>query len=39
MGARAVGLLLALLDGRIPADRHEVVACAPLTPGTIGPPR
>ncbi|MFD1538534.1 LacI family DNA-binding transcriptional regulator [Nonomuraea guangzhouensis] len=38
MGARAVELLLGLLDGRIPADRHEVVTCAPLTPGTVGPP-
>ncbi|MGN9846157.1 LacI family DNA-binding transcriptional regulator [Nonomuraea sp. H19] len=37
MGARAVELLLGLLDGRVPADRHEIVPCAPLTPGTVGP--
>ncbi|TMR92782.1 LacI family DNA-binding transcriptional regulator [Nonomuraea basaltis] len=36
MGARAVELLLGLLDGRVPTDRHEIVPCAPLTPGTVG---
>lgn len=38
MGARAVALLLRLLDGEIPADHHETVACEPLTGSTIAPP-
>nr|WP_275888210.1 LacI family DNA-binding transcriptional regulator [Nonomuraea lactucae] len=39
MGARAVALLLGLLDGEVPADRHEIVPCDPLTGDTIAPPR
>ncbi|MFI7703178.1 LacI family DNA-binding transcriptional regulator [Nonomuraea sp. NPDC049480] len=39
MGARAVALLLGLLDGEVPADRHETVACGPLAGTTIAPPR
>ncbi|SEG95776.1 DNA-binding transcriptional regulator, LacI/PurR family [Nonomuraea solani] len=39
MGARAVALLLDLLDGEIPADHHETVPCGPPVGTTIKPPR
>jgi DNA-binding LacI/PurR family transcriptional regulator len=38
VGARAVALLLALLDGHVPADHVEVLGCEPLTEGSIAPP-
>jgi DNA-binding LacI/PurR family transcriptional regulator len=38
MGARAVELLLAFLDGTISATHIEIIGCEPLTPGSIAQP-
>ncbi|MCW2503024.1 MAG: DNA-binding transcriptional regulator, LacI/PurR family [Actinomycetia bacterium] len=37
MGARSIALLLALLDGALPAGHVEVIACDPLTEGSVAP--
>jgi DNA-binding LacI/PurR family transcriptional regulator len=38
IGARAVALLIALLDGDIPAGHVEILPCEPITEGSIAPP-
>lgn len=39
LGAQAVTILIGLLDGEVAADHHKLVACEPMTPGTVAPPR
>jgi DNA-binding LacI/PurR family transcriptional regulator len=38
MGARAVALLLAVLDGDLPAGYIEILSCEPINEGSIAPP-
>ncbi|MDT5034895.1 MAG: hypothetical protein QOE03_80 [Micromonosporaceae bacterium] len=38
LGARAVAILLALLDGEVPAGHVEILPCGPITEGSIAPP-
>jgi DNA-binding LacI/PurR family transcriptional regulator len=39
LGARAVAILIALLDGDVPAGHVEILSCEPLTEGSIAPPQ
>jgi DNA-binding LacI/PurR family transcriptional regulator len=38
MGARAVTLLIAILDGDLPAGHVDILSCEPITEGSIAPP-